>query len=229
MTTPPAALLPCPFCGHDTPEFERMGTPRQSCIVICGNCGARHESSDEGANSGSSWNERAAIASIEAPQASHKAEAGPVAPIDTLHVYKTLCDLVEEANAVDTVIGRPQALHEKLTALRDYFGSMKVGPYFAHPPAPTQPACDFPACDCAPVRPGQCKKHPQLSAPVLRAPTQPVAPPDEQIDALIARCRKRFYPQDMHPHFERAIARGAIALAAAQPPEQPTQAAEVPR
>lgn len=63
------ALLPCPFCGHDTPELERMGTPRQSCIVICGNCGARHESSDEGANSGSSWNERAAIASTEAQPA----------------------------------------------------------------------------------------------------------------------------------------------------------------
>lgn len=53
------ALKPCPFCGHDTPEFERMGTPRQSCIVVCGDCGARHESSDEGENSGRSWNTRA--------------------------------------------------------------------------------------------------------------------------------------------------------------------------
>ena len=52
-------LLPCPFCGHDTPEFERMGDRRQSCIVICGNCGARHESSDEGEHCGSSWNQRA--------------------------------------------------------------------------------------------------------------------------------------------------------------------------
>jgi len=55
-------LLPCPFCGHDSPEFERMGTRRQSCIVICGHCGARHESSDEDAESGSSWNQRAAVA-----------------------------------------------------------------------------------------------------------------------------------------------------------------------
>lgn len=52
-------LLPCPFCGHDTPEFERTGTSRQSCIVICGDCGARHESSDEYQRSGQSWNTRA--------------------------------------------------------------------------------------------------------------------------------------------------------------------------
>lgn len=51
-------LLPCPFCGHETPEFERMGNRRQSCIVICGNCGARHESGDEGSRNGSSWNQR---------------------------------------------------------------------------------------------------------------------------------------------------------------------------
>lgn len=61
------ALKPCPFCGNETPEFERMGTPRQSCIVICGHCGARHESSDEGEFNGTSWNERAAIRAIAAP------------------------------------------------------------------------------------------------------------------------------------------------------------------
>lgn len=54
-----AALKPCPFCGNDEPSFERMGTPRQSCIVVCGNCGCRHESSDEGARSGTQWNTRA--------------------------------------------------------------------------------------------------------------------------------------------------------------------------
>lgn len=52
-------LKPCPFCGGDA-EFERLGTGRQSCIVACGNCGARHESSDEYERSGSSWNQRAA-------------------------------------------------------------------------------------------------------------------------------------------------------------------------
>jgi Lar family restriction alleviation protein len=61
------ALKPCPFCGHTTPYFERMGTPRQSCIVACGNCGCRHESSDEGENSGRSWNERAQAAQQREP------------------------------------------------------------------------------------------------------------------------------------------------------------------
>lgn len=58
MTETNTTLAPCPFCGHDAPEFERKGTGRQSCIVACGNCGCRHESSDEGDLSGSSWNSR---------------------------------------------------------------------------------------------------------------------------------------------------------------------------
>jgi sarcosine oxidase delta subunit len=55
-------LSPCPFCGNKTPELERIGTNRQSCIVACGNCGCRHESSDEYMQCGSSWNERATAA-----------------------------------------------------------------------------------------------------------------------------------------------------------------------
>lgn len=62
-------LKSCPFCGHDSPEFERLGTPRQSCIVICGNCGARHESSDEGDRCGQSWNDRATLAAPPDPVA----------------------------------------------------------------------------------------------------------------------------------------------------------------
>lgn len=50
-------LKPCPFCGGKA-DFERMGTSRQSCIVECGRCGVRHESSDEYGRSGQSWNER---------------------------------------------------------------------------------------------------------------------------------------------------------------------------
>lgn len=50
-------LLPCPFCGGE-PELVREGTPRQSCIVACTDCGARLES-PETFNSGSSWNSRA--------------------------------------------------------------------------------------------------------------------------------------------------------------------------
>lgn len=55
---PPAQRLkPCPFCGGAA-EFERLGTGRVSCIVVCYGCGARHESSDSGAASGASWNRR---------------------------------------------------------------------------------------------------------------------------------------------------------------------------
>jgi Lar family restriction alleviation protein len=50
-------LDPCPFCGGEA-EFERQGTGRQSCIVTCTNCGARHESGDTGDHNGSSWNSR---------------------------------------------------------------------------------------------------------------------------------------------------------------------------
>lgn len=51
-------LKPCPFCGNKTPEFERLGDWRRSCVVACGGCGARHVSGDEGKHNGSSWNER---------------------------------------------------------------------------------------------------------------------------------------------------------------------------
>ena len=50
-------LLPCPFCGGEA-EFERMGTPRQSCIVACTDCGGRLETSEEGGACGSQWNDR---------------------------------------------------------------------------------------------------------------------------------------------------------------------------
>jgi len=59
-------LLPCPFCGHETPEFVRMGDSRQSCIVECGWCGCTHESSDEGDACGTSWNTRARAADLGA-------------------------------------------------------------------------------------------------------------------------------------------------------------------
>ena len=59
-------LLPCPFCGG-TAHFERLGTPRQSCIVECDSCGVRHESSDEGERSGTQWNERTAPAPAAQP------------------------------------------------------------------------------------------------------------------------------------------------------------------
>lgn len=56
----PPLLKPCPFCGHTTPYFERIGTRRASCIVVCGYCSGSHESSDEDENNGRSWNHRTA-------------------------------------------------------------------------------------------------------------------------------------------------------------------------
>ena len=50
-------LRPCPFCGGAA-GFERCGDRRQSCIVACSECGARHESGDTCERSGSSWNTR---------------------------------------------------------------------------------------------------------------------------------------------------------------------------
>lgn len=51
-------LKPCPFCGGPA-SFERLGTPRQSCIVVCDDCGCRLESGDVGERSSTSWNRRA--------------------------------------------------------------------------------------------------------------------------------------------------------------------------
>ena len=58
MTNGPV-LLPCPFCGGEA-YYDRLGTPRVSAIVACGDCGCRMESGDTGENSGRTWNSRAA-------------------------------------------------------------------------------------------------------------------------------------------------------------------------
>ncbi|WP_421710820.1 Lar family restriction alleviation protein [Alcanivorax sp.] len=52
-------LKPCPFCGGD-PEYERHGTNRQSCIIACGDCGARIESGETEGLEGGMWNTRTA-------------------------------------------------------------------------------------------------------------------------------------------------------------------------
>jgi len=77
-------LKPCPFCSGKA-EMERPGTPRQSCIVACTDCGARHEGPDEGVNSGAAWNRRA-------PEASASGDA------EALHSELTPC--MEEAPLV---------------------------------------------------------------------------------------------------------------------------------
>lgn len=45
--------------------------------------------------------------------------------IDAIALYSELCDLVAEAGAVDTVIGRPETLVRRLTTLRDLVGATK--------------------------------------------------------------------------------------------------------
>lgn len=57
-------LKPCPFCGGAA-VVEREGTPRQSCIVLCEDCGCRLESNENGA--GHDWNQR--VADVAVPRA----------------------------------------------------------------------------------------------------------------------------------------------------------------
>lgn len=57
MTTP-LPLDARPFCKGDA-EIERMGTPRQSTIYSCTECGCRLETGEEWGH-GRIWNERAA-------------------------------------------------------------------------------------------------------------------------------------------------------------------------
>lgn len=45
--------------------------------------------------------------------------------IDAIALYTELCDLVAEAGAVDTLIGRPETLVRRLTTLRDLVGATK--------------------------------------------------------------------------------------------------------
>lgn len=48
-------LLPCPFCGGKA-EIERYGTPRQSTIYNCTECGCRLETGEEWGYT--QWNKR---------------------------------------------------------------------------------------------------------------------------------------------------------------------------
>ena len=49
-------LKPCPFCGDTDVAVEQPGASRQSCIVVCTNCGVRLESNETGW--GKWWNTR---------------------------------------------------------------------------------------------------------------------------------------------------------------------------
>ena len=111
MTTEQMCLEPCPFCGNKEPNFERMGTPRQSCIIECGNCGCRHESSDEGSNSGRQWNERAVqpadalqkISEFGEEQAAQPVVAPGLLPTDWLREDDLLYRTDEHGNNHDEI------------------------------------------------------------------------------------------------------------------------------
>jgi len=47
----------CPFCGGHA-SYDRVGTNRQSCIVICEDCGCMVESNETGEYCGNKWNIR---------------------------------------------------------------------------------------------------------------------------------------------------------------------------
>lgn len=57
--------------------------------------------------------------------------------ICTLALYEVLADLANEAGAVDTVIGRPRVLYERLCSLRDIVGAVKASA--AHSTLPALP------------------------------------------------------------------------------------------
>lgn len=57
-------LRDCPFCGG-TAEIERHGTPRQSTIYACNECGCRLETGEEW-DHGADWNKRSCDAEITA-------------------------------------------------------------------------------------------------------------------------------------------------------------------
>lgn len=132
---PLPALLPCPFCGltHTllpvtAQQIEEEGEDdpppwmhSESWCVVCdarrpegpGGCGATGGFYPTAQEAIEAWNRRA-----------YNAGRAAGAQVPTLDLYKRLCDLCDEANAVDTVIGRPEVLRAKLKALRDEIGSM---------------------------------------------------------------------------------------------------------
>lgn len=113
-------LLPCPFCGDDEPEFERMGTGRVSCIVICTNCGCRHDSGDSGEHNGTSWNRRPKEEMLTRVIASYEEHEKPNSVEDEEHTL-----WVNELSAMKEVLATTRGLLKEarngLTAA--WFGS----------------------------------------------------------------------------------------------------------
>jgi Lar family restriction alleviation protein len=98
-------LLPCPFCGGEA-EIERVGTPRQSTIYACTECGCRLETGEEWGH-GTQWNTRApsvggvgAVELLSALQAAHRAPRGK----------RWLPELAEDRKAIRRIQNSPELL-----------------------------------------------------------------------------------------------------------------------
>lgn len=105
-----AELKPCPFCGESA-AFEQIGNRRQSTIVACTNCGARHECGEEWGH-GASWNTRTDLSQAAFARA-EKAEA------DRDEWRKTAIAKIEMADSTalrykDAIIATLQARDEVL-------------------------------------------------------------------------------------------------------------------
>jgi hypothetical protein len=74
-SVPEKQLAPCPFCGG-VPFYERMGTARVSCIIVCAECGCKLETGEVW-DCGTQWNTRV---SIERAYADHTPGQGSLEP-----------------------------------------------------------------------------------------------------------------------------------------------------
>jgi hypothetical protein len=94
---------------------------RRSCIVACGQCGARHESSDEYERSGTSWNERATPAQA-APEAVALPSPQARALLDIAQYLaghlQMVQDRIDAALATPSAVPSPSAAEDAMDAKR---------------------------------------------------------------------------------------------------------------
>lgn len=126
MTTKTDELKPCPFCGGKA-SFERQGTHRQSCIVVCGSCGCRHESGYEYELSACGWNTRAALQSQDR-------EDAPFLQEDDQHALHRFIETTEDGQGYDIGKDRIKRLAELGVVSNQGFGRYSVTAfgYWAH-------------------------------------------------------------------------------------------------